>query len=62
MLARLLARLVNGAAPVYQLDHVFADTATKLRATDWRVDRRPIEREKPLSDHAPIILELKPQS
>lgn len=50
-----------GREPVYQLDHVFADGVTKLQAVEWRVDREPVEGEEPLSDHAPIVLELKPE-
>ena len=44
----------------YQLDHVFADEATKECVTDWNVDVDPVERNPPLSDHAPIIVDIDP--
>jgi exonuclease III len=42
----------------YQLDHVFADEETSRRVKDWRVDRTPVELDPPLSDHAPIVVDL----
>lgn len=43
----------------YQIDHLFSDAATESRVTAWSVDRRPVEVEPPLSDHAPVIVELE---
>ena len=48
-----------GKDPRYQLDHVFADDATKQRVIDWRVDKAPVELDPPLSDHAPIVVDLE---
>ena len=43
----------------WQLDHVFADAVTAARVSDWRVDLAPVsEFEPPLSDHAPIIVDV----
>lgn len=45
----------------WQIDHVFADAATRDRVSDWRVDAAPaIEYKPPLSDHAPIFVEIEP--
>ena len=44
----------------YQLDHVFADPATEQRVTTWAVDPTPATGPEPLSDHAPILLNLGP--
>lgn len=47
----------NGS-DTYQLDHVFADEATERRLTSWAVDPTLATGPEPLSDHAPILLEL----
>ncbi len=44
----------------YQLDHVFADEATSRRVTNWRVNKAPVEADPPLSDHAPIVVDIGP--
>ena len=45
----------------WQIDHVFADAATRDRVSDWRVDRTPVvEYKPPLSDHAPILVDIEP--
>jgi hypothetical protein len=38
----------------YQLDHVFSDAGTEAAARSWRVLTEAVERDLPLSDHAPI--------
>ena len=49
-----------GSKP-WQIDHVFADPATRDRVSDWRVDPTPVvEYEPPLSDHAPIVVDIEP--
>lgn len=43
----------------WQIDHVFADEATRDRVVGWHVDPTPaVEYEPPLSDHAPIVIEI----
>lgn len=44
----------------YQLDHVFADAMTEAHVRSWQVDERVAISDEPRSDHAPIIVELKP--
>jgi hypothetical protein len=46
----------------YQLDHVFADPKTASRVLGWHVNPRPAARPDPLSDHAPIVVELETRS
>jgi endonuclease/exonuclease/phosphatase (EEP) superfamily protein YafD len=43
----------------YQLDHVFVDEQTSKRVVAWYVDESPAKAEPPLSDHAPILVQLK---
>jgi endonuclease/exonuclease/phosphatase family metal-dependent hydrolase len=38
----------------FQLDHVYADAETATAISSWRVVLEAVEREPPLSDHAPI--------
>lgn len=42
----------------YQLDHLFGDSQTQKHTTTWQVLRDVAEREL-LSDHAPILIEIK---
>lgn len=49
-----------GSKP-WQIDHVFADAATRDRVSEWRVEATPaVEYKPPLSDHAPILVEIEP--
>ena len=45
----------------YQLDHVFSDPDTEASTRSWRVLTGAVERDLPLSDHAPIevVIDLK---
>ena len=45
----------------YQLDHVFADAGTESRTRSWRVLTEAVERDQPLSDHAPIEVVIRPK-
>jgi endonuclease/exonuclease/phosphatase family metal-dependent hydrolase len=50
----------KAARGAYQLDHVFADAATDVRVTGWRVDERPAAPMEPHSDHTPVMVEIRP--